>query len=92
MSATKIISNMRVEADQKDVVIARLKEEVYHLKKNEQEYYLLEDQYRGLEHKYKLLLDEKVNNSHNSEHRRCRLQEPTRKCCEDHCRIESRSR
>ena len=63
MSATKIYSNLRVEADQKDVIIARLKEEIYHLKKNEQEYYMLEDQYRGLEHKYKLLLDEKVNKS-----------------------------
>ena len=36
MSASKIYSNMRVEADQKDVIIARLKEEIYHLKKNEQ--------------------------------------------------------
>lgn len=34
MSGTKIYSNLRVEADQKDVIIARLKEELYHLKKN----------------------------------------------------------
>ena len=34
MSGSKIYSNMRVEADQKDVIIARLKEEIYHLKKN----------------------------------------------------------
>ena len=57
MSATKNYSNMRVEADQKDVIIARMKEEIYHLKKNEQEYFTLEDQYKGLDHKYKLLLD-----------------------------------
>ena len=43
MSATKNYSNMRVEADQKDVIIARMKEEIYHLKKNEQEYFALED-------------------------------------------------
>jgi hypothetical protein len=34
MSGTKIYSNLRVEADQKDVIIGRLKEELYHLKKN----------------------------------------------------------
>ena len=34
MSGSKIYSNMRVEADQRDGIIAMLKEEVYHLKKN----------------------------------------------------------
>lgn len=60
MSATKFISPLRVEADQKDVIIAHLKEELYSLKRNEQEFYNLEDQYRKLEHEYRLLADEKV--------------------------------
>lgn len=60
MSATKFIVPLRVESDQKDVIIAHLKEELYSLKRNEQEFYNLEDQYRKLEHKYRLLADEKV--------------------------------
>ena len=60
MSASKYLSPMRVEADQKEVIIADLKEEVYHLKKNEQEFYHLEDQYRQLEMKYRRLAEDKV--------------------------------
>ena len=48
MSATKYLSPLRIEADQKDIIISQLKEELYHLKKNEQEFYNLEDQYRKL--------------------------------------------
>jgi hypothetical protein len=48
-------SPLKVEADQKQIIISHLKEEVYHLKKNEQEFLLLEDQYRTLDHKYRLL-------------------------------------
>lgn len=60
MSATKYLTPLRIESDQKDVIIAQLKEELYHLKKNEQEFYNLEDQYKKLEHKYRVLSDEKV--------------------------------
>lgn len=34
MSATKFISPLRTEADQKDIIIAHLKEELYSLKRN----------------------------------------------------------
>lgn len=34
MSATKFITPLRVEADQKEIIIAHLKEELYHLKRN----------------------------------------------------------
>lgn len=57
MSASKYLSPLRVEADQKEVIIAQLREELYHLKKNEQEFYHFEDQYRQLEQKYRLLND-----------------------------------
>ena len=60
MSASKFYSPLRVEADQKEVIIAHLKEEIYHLRKNEQEFYNLENQYRQLEAKYKALAHEKV--------------------------------
>ena len=61
MSASKYLSPLRVEADQKEIIIAHLKEEIYHLKKNEQEYYNFEDQYRQLELKYRRLAEEKVH-------------------------------
>lgn len=60
MSASKFIVPLRVQADQKEVIIAHLKEELYSLNKNKQEFYNLEDQYRKLEHKYRLLAEEKV--------------------------------
>ena len=41
MSASKFYSPLRVEADQKEIIIAHLKEEIYHLKKNEAEFYNL---------------------------------------------------
>ena len=41
MSASKFYSPLRGEADQKEVIIAHLKEEIYHLKKNEAEFYNL---------------------------------------------------
>ena len=53
-------SPLRVEADQKEVIIAHLKEEIYLLRRNEQELGQLEDQYHGLEHHFKAMLDEKV--------------------------------
>ena len=61
MSATKYLTPLRIESDQKDIIIAQLKEELYHLQKNEQEFYNLEDQYKKLEHKYRVLSDEKVS-------------------------------
>lgn len=36
MSASKYIVPLRVEADQKDIIIAHLKEQLYSLKRNEQ--------------------------------------------------------
>lgn len=67
-------SPLKVEADQKDVIIGHLKEEVYHLKKNEQEFYVLEDQYRNLDHKYRLLSEEKVIFYLIIGHQRCQFQ------------------
>lgn len=34
MSATKYLSPLRIESDQKDVIASKLKEELYHLKQN----------------------------------------------------------
>ncbi len=54
-------SPLKVEADQKEVIIAHLKDEIYLLQKNEEQLYILEEQYRNLDHKYRLLFEEKVN-------------------------------
>jgi hypothetical protein len=53
-------SPLRVEADQKEIIIAHLKEEIYLLRRNEQELIKLEEQYHVLEHRFKALFDEKV--------------------------------
>lgn len=37
-----------------------MREEVYLLQKNEQQFYILEEQYRNLDHKYRLLSEEKA--------------------------------
>lgn len=37
-------SDIWVEADQKEIIIAELKDELYLLRKNEQDYILLQDQ------------------------------------------------
>lgn len=55
------VSSLSVEADQKEVIIAHLREEIYLLKRNEQELYRLQDQYQALEHRFKALQDEKVH-------------------------------
>lgn len=49
-----------MEADQKEIIIGQLKGELYSLKKNEQDYYYLEDQFKKLEQKYRLLQEDKV--------------------------------
>lgn len=54
-------SPLKVEADQKEVIIAHLKDEIYLLQKNEEQLYILEEQYRNLDHKYRLLSEEKVD-------------------------------
>lgn len=59
-SGGNFYSPLRVEADQKEVIIAHLKEEIYLLRRNEQELGQLEDQYHGLEQHFKIMLDEKV--------------------------------
>ena len=41
-------SPLKVESDQRDLIISHLKDEVYLLRKNEQELYKLEDQYHAL--------------------------------------------
>ena len=46
---------IKVESDQKDILIGHLHDEVYVLKRNEQELVKLEDQYRALEHRFRLL-------------------------------------
>ena len=55
------VSSLSVEADQKEVIIAHLREEIYLLKRNEQELYRLQDQYQALEHRFKTLQDENVH-------------------------------
>ena len=49
-----------VEADQKEIIIAELKDELYLLKKNEQDYILLQEQLSELERRYRLLQEEKA--------------------------------
>ena len=53
-------SPLKIESDQRDIIIAHLKEEIYLLKRNEQELVRLEDQYRALEHRFRALSEEKV--------------------------------
>ena len=48
-----------VEADQKEIIIAELKEELYLLRKNEQDYLILQEQLLELDRRYNMLLDEK---------------------------------
>jgi hypothetical protein len=54
------VSTYRVEADQKDLIIKALKGDQDSLRKNEGEFHRLQDSYRDLQHKYKMLSDEKV--------------------------------
>ena len=48
-------SPLKVEVDQKEIIIAHLQEEVYLLRRNQEELIKLEDQYRALEHRFRLL-------------------------------------
>lgn len=60
MSSSKrsqVLSPLTVEADQKEIIIAHLKEEIYLLKRNEQELFRLQEQYQALEYRLKALLD-----------------------------------
>lgn len=50
-------STYRVEADQKELIIKGLRSDQDTLKKNEHEYHRLHDQYKHLQHKYKVLCD-----------------------------------
>lgn len=52
---------MRLESDQKDLLISQLKAEIFELKQRERDYGSLRDQMLNLEHKYRSLLDEKVH-------------------------------
>lgn len=54
-------SPLKVESDQKELIIGHLQDEIYILKRNEQELIKLEDQYRNLEHRFRLLSEEKVH-------------------------------
>lgn len=60
-SRRSFVSPLGVEADQKELIIAHLKEEVYLLKRNEQELFQLQEHYRALEHRLKALQDQKVS-------------------------------
>lgn len=53
-------SPLKVESDQKDIIISHLKEEIYLLRRNEQELVKLEDQYHALDHRFRGLAEEKV--------------------------------
>ena len=44
-----------VEADQKEIIIAELKDELYLLRKNEEDYMILQGQLEELERRYRLL-------------------------------------
>lgn len=56
-----VSSTYRVESDQKDLIIKALRGDHDALKKNEGDYYKLHEQYKQLQHRYKLLSDEKVS-------------------------------
>lgn len=53
-------STYRIESDQKEVMISKLKAEAESLKKNEQEFYIMKDQYAELDRKYRTQQEEKV--------------------------------
>ena len=58
-AAVKAHHAAQAENDQKDVLIARLKSEVYELRQLEGDFLKLNDLIVGLEDKYSLLLDDK---------------------------------
>lgn len=62
LSFLKYFSPSQIESDQKDLIIAQLKAEVYELSKNEQNCSSLIQQIQTLEHKYQSVQEEKVLN------------------------------
>lgn len=58
-AALKATRLAQAESEQKDVLIAHLKNEVYELRRIEGDYLHLNNLIRALEEKYSLLLDEK---------------------------------
>jgi chromosome segregation ATPase len=57
-------SPVAVEADQKTVIIRQLQSEIADLRRNEQDYYHLQDQLRQLEHRFAVLNDQKAADDH----------------------------
>ena len=57
--AVKAHQAAQIENDQKDILIAHLKSEVYELRQLEEDFLKLNDLILALEEKYSLLLDEK---------------------------------
>ncbi len=47
-------SPAQVESDQKDIIIAQLKADIFEMRKNEEDYLSLQDELRKLEHKYRI--------------------------------------
>lgn len=54
-------STYRVESDQKELILKALRGEHEGLKKNESDYHKMHDSYKQLQHKFKLLSEEKNN-------------------------------
>lgn len=51
---------MRLESDQKDMLISELKAKLFEKQHQDKDYYNLQSQLLSLEHKFNLLSDEKV--------------------------------
>lgn len=56
----KFYSPAKAESDQKDIIIAQLKADLFELRKAEEDFYILQDELRKMELKIKLLLDERA--------------------------------
>ena len=55
---------IRAENDQKDLIIAQLKQESFELRQKERDYRALNDQYLDLQHNYNQLADQRVTTHH----------------------------
>ena len=60
MSYGKFYSPAKVESDQKDIIIAQLKADIFEQRKQEEGFYALEDDLRKLELKLKRSIDERL--------------------------------
>ena len=61
MSLLKYFDPKQIESDQKDLVISKLKAELFELRRNEKNYEDLHSKLNNLEHRSNLIQEEKVH-------------------------------